>query len=1123
MVSSFKKKIVSLLLCLCTIICKAQLVVTPGVGVAAVATSLGGGGLTISNVTINCPTNAYGTFVNTGTVSGLGIPNGLVLTTSDVSTLPGPGNQNDDFTTDNGTTSTDAQLAAIAGTTDLYDPCIIEFDVIPQCNKINLVFVFGSDEYTNYVSAGFNDAFGFFVTGPNPLGGNYTNKNIATLPNGTTIVSIDNVNTTTNPAFFKDNNSGTYANHFDGFTTVLSPSIDVVPCATYHFKIGIVDVADGLMDSGVLLDVIQCTAPWSLAGTSTPASCGANDGSATVSVTGGIGPFTYSWAPAGGTAATATGIPAGTYIVTVDDGLSCSPPKKDTIVVGGSGAPLPTVPANITVCTGTTVPASAFTSTPAGATFDWTNSNTAIGLVAANTGNTPSFTAINTGTAAISGTVSVTATLAGCVSAPSTYTITVNPQPILTTISDTICMGTTATLSVAGAATYSWTPSASPLTGASVSVNPTTTTNYTVIGTDASTCSDTAFATVVVNPLPVVTGSANPICVNDTAVLTATGALTYTWLPATMPATGATVGATPTTTTIYTVTGTDANACTDTALVTVVVNSTLTLTVNSPSICIGDSATVTATGANTYTWTAGTNPATGSSVVASPATTTSYTVTGTSTSGCVGSATATVTVNPLPPINALANPAGVCLGSSTSLSATGGTLYAWTGTPAPQTGTPITVSPLTTSTYTLTGTDANGCINKDSVTVTVFPVVQVVADPDKVITCATASVTFGATTAVVNPAYTWTGPSGFTSVTTPTVSTSLFGQFIVQVQDPLTGCKGYDSLLVIPDTTHPVAHVQINGNSPCFVGSIAINGTSSVAGSIFFWNGPQTFSAVTPTITASIPGTYTLSVADPGNGCIDSDTISVYLKPQVTVNSGEICAGASITLTASGASAYHWSTNATTPGIQVSPPLTTSYTVIGSSTNNCKDTAIALVTVDPIPATSFSLSSEEISELDPTLYVLNTSTGDSAFYWTVDTHDTLILGSFPYDFNVIGEHQVCLYTVSNKGCKNQLCKNLIVRPEWAIYFPNAFTPDTKDNINDTYVPKGFNIRDFEMWIYDRWGNMIFYSDDINKAWDGKVQNKSGEIVQQDVYVYKALVRDAFDKKHQYVGTITVAR
>jgi gliding motility-associated-like protein len=131
---------------------------------------------------------------------------------------------------------------------------VLEFDFFPLDNTVTFQYVFGSEEYPEYVNAGYNDVFGFFITGPNPLGGNYTNTNVALIPSTTIPVAIDNVHSGSHPAYYVDNqNIGGTTIVLDGFTTVLTATTNLVPCQQYHIKIAIADAGDGVFDSAVFL------------------------------------------------------------------------------------------------------------------------------------------------------------------------------------------------------------------------------------------------------------------------------------------------------------------------------------------------------------------------------------------------------------------------------------------------------------------------------------------------------------------------------------------------------------------------------------------------------------------------------------------------------------------------------------------------------------------------------------------------------------------------------------------------------------------------------------------------------------------------------------------------------
>ena len=114
-----------------------------------------------------------------------------------------------------------------------------------------------------------------------------------------------------------------------------------------------------------------------------------------------------------------------------------------------------------------------------------------------------------------------------------------------------------------------------------------------------------------------------------------------------------------------------------------------------------------------------------------------------------------------------------------------------------------------------------------------------------------------------------------------------------------------------------------------------------------------------------------------------------------------------------------------------------------------------------------------------------------------------------------------MITSTQYGCIDTTYITVIIEPDFAFYIPNAFSPND-DGINDTFNGKGIFIKDYEMMIYDRWGNLIFYTNDINKPWDGKA-NQGADMAQRDVYIYVVNLTDILRKKHSYKGTVTLVR
>jgi hypothetical protein len=362
-------------------------------------------------------------------------------------------------------------------------------------------------------------------------------------------------------------------------------------------------------------------------------------GSSTLTVSGAS---TYSWTPPSsglsastGTSVVATPTASTTYTVTGTTG-SCSTSKATVAITVN---PLPTLtvsPSSPSICIGSNI-----TFTASGAsTYSWTPPTTLSCSVCASPTANPTVTTNYT----VTGTNSN-----GCINTKA-VTLTVNPLPTLTVSpsSPSICIGSNITFTASGASTYSWTPptTLSCSVCASPVANPTATTNYTVTGTNSNGCVNTKAITLTVNPLPTLTVSPSSpsICYGTSQTFTASGASTYSWTPNTSLTCSvcASPTANPTATTNYTVTGTNSNGCVNTKAVTLTVSPLPT--VNSPDTIYGSlTATLTASGATTYSWTpsSGLSATTGSTVIASPTVTTIYTVIGT-LGTCTASATSTV-------------------------------------------------------------------------------------------------------------------------------------------------------------------------------------------------------------------------------------------------------------------------------------------------------------------------------------------------------------------------------------------------------------------------------------------------------------------------------------------------
>ena len=515
-----------------------------------------------------------------------------------------------------------------------------------------------------------------------------------------------------------------------------------------------------------------------------------------------------------------------------------------------------------------------------------------------------------------------------------------------------ICNGSSTTLTATGGSTYLWSTGA---TTASISVSPTTTTTYTVTAYDATgTNSDTDDVTVTVNAIPVANAGADvSTCQGTSVTLSASGGSSYLWSTG---ATTQTINVNPNSTTTYSVQVTQ-NGCSSSDTVTVTVNPSPTINAGSDvTINLGESTTLTATGGNTYLWSTG---STSSSITVSPTVTTTYTVTG-YLNGCESTDTVTVflvdnsvTANAGPDVS-------ICNGSSTTLTATGGSTYLWsTGA----TTASISVSPTTTTTYTVTAYDATGTnSDTDDVTVTVnaIPVANAGAD---VSTCQGTSVTLSASG---GSSYLWS-----TGATTQTINVNPNSTTTYSVQVTQNGCSSSDTVTV---TVNPSP--TINAGSDVTINLGESTTLTATGGNTYLWSTGSTSSSITvsPTVTT----TYT--VTGYLNGCQNTDSVTVFVN-SANANAGQdqtICNGYSATLTATGGNTYLWSTGATTQSITVNPTSTSTYTVT-AYVGNSQDTDSVIVTVNPNPNVVIANGSE-VSILEGEYVTLSVS-GANTYLW----------------------------------------------------------------------------------------------------------------------------------------------
>jgi hypothetical protein len=552
---------------------------------------------------------------------------------------------------------------------------------------------------------------------------------------------------------------------------------------------------------------------------------------------------TYTW-----TGGITNGIPfmpstTSGYIVVGADKHGCTATASATVTVNPTSNPLPVVTISsspITTCGGTA------TLTANGATtYTWNTGQNGVDIVVTPT---------------ISTTYTVIGTILGC-SATGTVTQVVNAVNITSSV-DSLCNGSSATLTANGATTYTWSTSSN---STSVVVTPTVSTTYTVTGTNALNCtSGYTFTQIVRAPLVMnITSNIDSLCVGATATLTASGASTYTWNTG---SNSTSVVVTPTISTTYTVTGTNALNCTSGYTFKQIVRAPLVMNITSniDSLCVGATATLTASGASTYTWNPGNQN--GASISVTPTVTTTYSVMGTATTTCMVSKTYTQNVHPVVTISS--TPITTC-SSSATLTASGATTYTWsTGANT----TTIVVTPTVSTTYSVSGS-GNGCTTSNNVT-QIVNVVNIISTADSLCSGNSAILTANSTntlSANESMTYTWS-----TTATTSTISISPTVFTTYTVTSTLTDTTVSDTTQCISSQTFTqivrVISISSSADTVCIGGTATLTATGV---DTYTWSTTQNGASIV--ITPSITTTYT--VIGIAQTCTVMNTIQQLVDP----------------------------------------------------------------------------------------------------------------------------------------------------------------------------------------------------------------------------------------------------
>jgi len=969
--------------------------------------------------------------------------------------------------------------------------------------------------------------------------GTYTVTVTGSVDNGCNVVAGSNVATVTisdpTPMDISTGSSPSSCGQSNGSVWVTAVS-NGSPGYNYYWSIGVNDATSSNLVHGdytvTVVDAAGCSAT-QIASVYEPAvltasisssvntTCGANNGSVDLAVSGGVTTYYYNWSD-GETTSSISNLATGNYDVTVTDSWGCT--TTTTAFVDASAPVTVSVASQSDIgCKGQNNGSVSLSVSGGSGSYNYSWSD--------QSGSTSSTVG---GLTAGSYTVTVDDG-AGCT---SSSVVTIN-EPA-TILDGTIASTQTACTSNTGTAvvtpiggtpgySYNWSSGSTDSTATGLAVD-----IYTVTVTDNNGCTIVSTASVSTANGPVITiaSSTDVNCFGastgsaTTSISGGAGSNVYTWSTGdTSPnVSGLSAGT-------YSVSVTDVNGCVAVTQ-TAIAQPSAAVAVASASLqnvlCNGTnmgSAVVQGSGGNpaySYVWSNGDNGATSSNLVQG-----NYTITVTDNTGCIATTSVTLTEpavlsETLSAVNV--DCSGNTSGSASVTSVSGGTSaynYVWSGG-----STGISISNLSAGIYSVTITDQNGCTSISSVTVTEPSALQNSVSSQTDITCFAASTGGAGITASGGTSpytYNWSNTS-----TTSTVAGLSAGIYTVTVTDA-NGCSNISTVSI----TQPASGINL-AETP--TGTTCGNPNGSALANASGGTGTLTYSwsngGSAQTISGLSSGNYTVTVTDQ-NGCTTVSTATVNpssaitITPSVTNSTCSDISDGGISLIVTGgnpAYTFAWGTGSTNSS--VSNLADGTYDVTVSDAGGCESTTtVSVGSANPNPTANFNYAPNDPVYAGATIDFTDVSSGATNLFWNFgDTasgvKNTSILSNPVHVYNDMNKYCVQLKVTSSFGCKDSVLKCIDVINKDSIFIPNVFTPNG-DGPNDILIVYTSGMKQFTFEVFDRWGLKIYEGNLPKIEWDGRTT--AGVPATDGTYYYIYNGEALTGKKYTGSGFITLLR
>lgn len=748
----------------------------------------------------------------------------------------------------------------------------------------------------------------------------------------------------------------------------------------------------------------------------------------------------------------------------------------------------------------------------------------------------------------------------GCASAPAVFTVVPNSSIPTATLANTgtiTCTNTSAQVvatTTASPVTYTWSGPGI------VSGSNTSTINVNMGGVYTLTLTNllNGCTSIITNSVtndnapvtPTATASDTITCNTTTITMNANagaGTYTYNWSGPGIIGTNTLSSATSSLGGTYNVTVTNTtNGCVGVTALTVnssttapsavgINPSTFTLSCSTPTTAL----TATAVGASTYSWIA---PGTGAIISGSNSATAgingpgNYSVVVTGTNGCsAAAAVATISPNNLAPTFTLSNssPSITCLTASPTVSigvtsTVGIGSYSWSpasGISGSTTGSVVTFT--TAGTFTGVITATNGCQSNAIVTVadaTVAPTFVAGTGTASPLSCANP-------TTIISPAYTpttdltfaWSGPGIVGGTTGSSVTVNQNGTYSVTVTNTLTGCTSNSLTVVVVGTTIPPG-LNVTSSSSVGIGCSPTNSTNILTANATPTNVTYSWNtlATTPTIMVTAAGVYSVVITDPATSCTTAVSYTVdnnTTVPTATSVANAVMPCGASTATLSGGSPdpgviFTWTGPSIISGSNTATPVVDQpgiYTLtVANPTTGC--TAVTTVTlINGVPTASFSPDITTGFAPQTVVFTNLSSPSATVFTWSFGDGNNSSSTSPSNTYSVAGTYTVTLIASSGL-CSDTATAIIMIEDGFTIEIPNVFTPNG-DNVNDMFTIKSTGVKEIQLQIFNRWGQLMYDFTGAKAAWDGITNN--GEKATDGTYFYFVIAK-GFDSTKEPV-------